>query len=122
MKDLFIHFSHWIILWFILYKFKIIKYNPKLFVLFGLIDNIIGVIITIIINKKQLYEYIGISVHIIIKFLMFYSLRNSLYTMNDFMGGILFYLIYNIYLKIRYNLTIFQLKTLNLQKNKINFS
>ena len=116
MTELFIHFSHWIIVWFILYKFKIIKYNPKLFILFGIIDNIISVIIMILNNKKQLYDYIGISVHIIIKFLMFYSLRNSLYTMNDFMGGTLFYLIYNIYLKTRYNLTIFQLKTLTLQK------
>ena len=43
--EIFINFSDWIIIWFILYEFKIIKYNPKFAVLFGIIDNIIGFII-----------------------------------------------------------------------------
>ena len=89
MNIIFIHFSDWIILWYILYHFKIIKYNPKLFILFGIIDNIIG--LGILIYKSR--EYIGISISLIIKFLMYYSLRNSSYNINDFKGGVLIYLV-----------------------------
>jgi hypothetical protein len=128
MNNIFVNFSDWILTWFILYKFKIIKYNPKIFILFGIIDNIIGLTIMIIkykdkINiKNKLYDYIEISIHFIIKILMFYSLKNSLYNINDFIGSILIFSIYNIYLKIRYNLTIFELKKRNIQKNKKNFT
>ena len=51
-------FSYWIYLWYILYIFKVLKYNPKLAIIFGMIKNTknktrINYYLTI--NNKNLY-------------------------------------------------------------------
>jgi len=128
MSNLFINFSDWIIAWFILYKFKIIKYNPKIFILFGIIDNIIGLIIKMNITYKNknkiknnmihfmINKNTDLVVHFIIKILMFYLSRNTFYTVNDFKVGVIFLLIYIIWLYIVHDLTFFDLKKKTLNK------
>ena len=46
--------------------------------------------------------------HFIIKFIMFYLLQNTQYNFNDFIAGIILYIIYNIYIKIFYKQTIIE--------------
>lgn len=103
---MFIHFSNWIFCWFILYKLKIIKYNPELFLLFGIIDNIIGLILMLKYNKILL----ELIFHFILKLIMFYSLKNTKYKKSDFIFGLLLYFIYNLWLFQVKNLTIIKLK------------
>lgn len=113
----FINFSDWIIVWFVLYKLDIIKYNPKIFILFGIIDNIIGLTIEMSKpNKNKIKDNIGFIIHFAIKILMFYLSRNTAYTVNDFNGGVLFFIIYSIYLYAVYNLSIIDVKFTNIIK------
>ena len=106
---MFINFSEWILAWFIFYKLKIIKYNPKIFVLFGVIDNIIGAMLLLKYNTNSN----GLIFSIIIKVIMFYSLKNTKYLKSDFNFGLILYIVYIIWLYQIEHLTIIQLKQNN---------
>ena len=92
-------FSDWIIIWFILYKFDIIKYNPKLFILLGISENIFWFILFFKYNKLNNYKFIVLVVHFIIKFAMFNSLKDTIITKDDITFSILLYIVYSIWLK-----------------------
>ena len=54
-------FSYWIFLWWILYMLKIVKYNPKLAILLGIIENSV-----ILIHKIAYKKYCSLLPFIII--------------------------------------------------------
>lgn len=106
------YFSYWIILWFILYYFKIIKFNPKIFILFGIIENIGSFILIyseLSTHLKKNYKKLTIPmINFIFKLYVFYYLRNTSYKMDDFIAGVILYLIYNVSLKIFFNKNILE--------------
>jgi hypothetical protein len=101
---LFYYFSDWIIIWYLLYQLKIIKFNPKIAIILGIIENIIFLIK----NYKKKCKNIKLNLHFSIKLLMFYSLRDTEYNINDFNFAIILYISYNIFLKIKYKKSILE--------------
>ncbi len=127
-----IYFSDWIIIWFILYKLKIVNYNPKFSVLIGLFDNFIKLTYDLI-KKKISFErkYISLIIHIIIKIIEFSLLIDTPFTFPDLVFNLILFIIYVIWVikvyykeefKISYITNIFNnTETNNLQYyNKIN--
>ena len=92
-------FSDWIIIWFILYKLDIIKYNPILFILLGIFENILWFILCFKHNKLYDYKFVVLVVHFIIKLAMFNSLKDTIITKNDITFSMLLYIVYSIWLK-----------------------
>jgi hypothetical protein len=104
---IFYHFSHWLYAWFILYYLRIVKFNPKIFILVGIIENIICYIL-LSKNLKHLKNLTLPIIEFIIKLFIFYNLRNTNYKMIDFIAGIILYIIYNILIKIIFNQNILE--------------
>ncbi len=67
--------SYWIFVWWILYMLGIIEYIPKLFLIIGLITNIIALIIKM--KNAYVNKYIFIIVVIITKIIPLYTLKNT---------------------------------------------
>lgn len=97
-------FSYWIFIWYILYKFNIINYNP--FIIF--------VISTIIIITTTFYSFklntdknktkniiIYFIVNIFIKLIPVFDLYNTKINNNDILFTVTLFIIYTIYLYIR---------------------
>ena len=97
-------FSDWLYIWFILYKFKVTNFNPIILILIGIIENIIIIgFLFKYVNKIKYYK--KVTIYFTIKLLILYLLQNTDYKLNDFIAGIILYIIYNIYLKIFFNQT-----------------
>ena len=60
-------FSYWILVWFFLYYNKIITYNPKIWLVLGLIHNLITLIMMFYYQNSFLYLFLFIIVNVIIK-------------------------------------------------------
>ena len=101
-------FSDWINIWFILYKFNIINFNPKIVILIGIIENIICLGYLFKLNINNIKYYKKLVIYFIIKLVTFYLLQDTNYKLNDFMAGIVLYIIYNIYLKLFFNESIIE--------------
>ena len=87
-------FSYWVLLWYILYELSFIKYNPKLWVIGALLFNLIQFVIMIY-YKRFFMVTIFFFVLIIMKVIPLWRLRNTTTKLNDFMFGILIFIIYN---------------------------
>lgn len=93
-----INYSDWLIIWFILYKFKIINYNPKFSILLGIIYNF-SELIKDLITKKLCFKryYITLFIHFIIKITELYFLLDTPFTISDFKFNLLIFIIFNIW-------------------------
>ena len=76
-------FSYWIYLWYILYIFKVLKYNPKLAIIFGMIENLIMFILMCIYNTKKILVVLFIIMFIILKLIPLYTIWNDKIQFND---------------------------------------
>jgi hypothetical protein len=93
-----IFYSDWLIIWTILYKFNIINYNPKVSILFGLIDNFIKISKDIIIKKNYVNkEFKSICIHFIIKIIEYIVLFDTSFTIHDLKFNLLMFILYNIW-------------------------
>jgi len=76
-------FSYWIYLWYILYIFKVLKYNPKLAIIFGMIENLIMFILMCIYNTKKILIVLFIIMFFILKLIPLYTIWNDKIHLND---------------------------------------
>ena len=76
-------FSYWIYLWYILYIFKVLKYNPKLAIIFGMIENLIMFILMCIYNTKKILVVLFIIMFILLKLIPLYTIWNDKIQFND---------------------------------------
>ena len=76
-------FSYWIYVWYILYIFKVLKYNPKLAIIFGMIENLIMFILMCIYNTKKILVVLFIIMFIILKLIPLYTIWNDKIQFND---------------------------------------
>ena len=76
-------FSYWIYLWYILYIFKVLKYNPKLAIIFGMIENLIMFILMCIYKTKQILVVLFIIMFILLKLIPLYTIWNDKIQFND---------------------------------------
>lgn len=76
-------FSYWIYVWYILYIFKVLKYNPKLAIIFGMIENLIMFILMCIYNTKKILVVLFIIMFILLKLIPLYTIWNDKIQFND---------------------------------------
>ena len=76
-------FSYWIYVWYILYIFKVLKYNPKLVIIFGMIENLIMFILMCIYNTKKILVVLFIIMFILLKLIPLYTIWNDKIQFND---------------------------------------
>ena len=104
-------FSDWIIIWFILYKLEIVKFNPKIFIIFGIIENVICYICLFSFTDNFQYYlkkfYFKLIIHSCIKLIMLFLLIDTTFESTDFFAGLILYFIYNIYIKLIYDQSIY---------------
>jgi hypothetical protein len=99
-------FSYWIYLWYILYLFKIIKYNPKLAIILGIIENLIVLILMYIYNTKKIFVILFTIMFIILKLIPLYTIsRSKIIFKYDSLNILILFIIYLIWVSMN-NLTI----------------
>ena len=76
-------FSYWIYFWYILYIFKVLKYNPKLAIIFGMIENLFILLLMCIYNTKKILIVLFIIMFFILKLIPLYTIWNDKIHLND---------------------------------------
>jgi hypothetical protein len=76
-------FSYWIYLWYILYIFKVVKYNPKLAIICGMIENLVIFLLMCIYNTKKILVVLFIIMFVILKLIPLYTIWNDNIKFND---------------------------------------
>lgn len=110
-------FSYWIYLWYILYVFKVIKYNPKLAIIFGIIENLTVLILMYIYGTKKLLVILFTIMFIILKIIPLYTIWNVKINLKyDSINTLLLFLIYLMWVSVN-NLSL--KNALNSTKNLI---
>lgn len=93
-------FSYWILFWYILYVLGYTKYNPKLAIVVGIIENFI-MLLLMFYFKTQFKSIIHfIIINIFIKIIPYYSIRNTVFSFMDIMATVSIFIIYVIWLII----------------------
>jgi hypothetical protein len=113
---IFSFFSNWIFIWFILYYFSIIKYNPIGWLIIAILVSIIQLLLLLYVNscKKSI---IIVSLIIIFKMIMIILCKKTI-NMEDIKFSIILFSIYNLLLGlINKNIIILYL---NLSRDLIN--
>jgi hypothetical protein len=80
-------FSYWILAWFFLYYNKIVTYNPKIWLLLGLVHNIITIIVMFYYQNSFLYMFLFTIINIIIKIIPLWLIRKTRFNEDDFWFG-----------------------------------
>lgn len=113
-------FSYWLFLWFLMYYFHVIHYNPKWMFILAMIYISIIIIIMIYKNLSTIKIFIFFMLAIIFKVIPFYLIRNDSMKLKDIIFGIVLFFIYylwvcyrkgnNKFIKI-YTVDVFRFKT-----------
>ena len=93
-------FSYWIFVWFLLYHFQIVSYNPKVGLAIALFTNII--MLFLMISYKNSFHYILLFsiIQLCIKIIPLWTLRNTIINKMDIFATIILFIIYNIWLAV----------------------
>jgi len=90
-------FSNWITVWFILYFVGWIKYSPKFAVTIGLLEN---TYLMFILKTANIQTILSLMVVILIKFIMFYIVRNDKLRKIDIGFSLILFMIYIVWVHI----------------------
>jgi hypothetical protein len=94
-------FSYWIYLWYILYIFKVLKYNPKLAIICGMFENLIVLILMYIYNTKKILVVLFIIMFFILKLIPLYTIWNdNIKLKDDIINTSLLFIIYLIWIRL----------------------
>ena len=93
-------FSYWILLWFILYYFKLTSFSPKFAITMGILENIVLFIFMLIWGTSTRTIIWFAIINTLIKILPFYYLRNESYNLKDIYATIGLFLLFIIWLYI----------------------
>lgn len=92
-------FSYWILLWYIFYIFKFIKYNPKWGLTIGIIENLFILVLMIFYKNPFINIILFCIINFFIKVLPLWSLRKTKYEINGIVSLIVLFSIYLLWLK-----------------------
>lgn len=87
-------FSYWIFAWFLLYYFGIVKYNPKLILIFGLIENIFLFILMMINKTSLLHLFNFLFINFFIKILPLWYVWKTKIVFNDIYPIIIVFILF----------------------------
>lgn len=90
--------SYWIFAWYILYELKIVKYNPKIALIFGLAINLFMLSMMIYFNNSWINIFLFCFINFFIKVLPLIRLQNSQYKWTDFYALVVLFIIYLVWL------------------------
>ena len=93
-------FTSWLVIWFLLYYFNLIKINPKIALLVAIIVNILIILAMIYNNVKILNVICSIVILIITKIIPYYLIKNDKSEKNDIYALIIIFIIYLLYVHI----------------------
>ena len=93
-------FSYWIFFWYLLYALKLTKYSPKFALLFGIIDNIILLVLMIAFGSSKRTIFYFILINTLIKGLPYYTLIKEPIKISDIYFTGLLLLVFVIWLHI----------------------
>jgi hypothetical protein len=91
-------FSYWIFLWYLLYIFKLVEYNPKIAIICGFIENIIILSLMIYNNTKKKLIILFFIMFILLKIIPLYSISNTIIHFKDIKISIILFFIYLIWM------------------------
>ena len=94
MEKVYFIFSYWIFLWYLLYFFKIVNYNPKFAIIIGIIENICILLLMIFYNTKVKLFLLFILMMIILKIIPLYSIWNKKIQNRDIIATFILFIIY----------------------------
>ena len=100
--------SYWLFFWWILYELKIVKSNPKLFLLIGFVVNLIMLARKIVKHSRTVVPFIIINT--IIKVIPLIALMNTVITPNDVSASLTVAVIYLFWVLININTVIKNIK------------
>lgn len=92
--------SNWILIWFILFYFKIIKYNPKLALLLATIINTIQIFVMIYFKNSFINIFILSLLVLLVKCIPLWLLRKTKYEMKQLLYVFVFLILYTGWLYI----------------------
>ena len=113
-------FSYWLVIWFILYYFNIIIYNPKWLFIIAIVYIFIVIVLMIKKNLSPTKIFVFFILGIIFKGLPLYLIRNKVTTYKDIIFGIVVFLLYFVWISYRkgvnkfveiYTVDVFRFKT-----------
>ena len=93
-------FSYWIFIWFLLYYFQIVSYNPKVGLAIALFTNVL--MLSMMISYKNSLHYILLFslIQLCIKIIPLWSVRNTTINKMDIFATIILFIMYNIWLAV----------------------
>lgn len=98
-------FSYWIFIWYILYKLYIIPFNPVYIFVISTLFVIIVILSILLQYDNTCNNYKNLLLFILTTFctkiLPIIDMYQNQYGLNDFVFGIVIFIIYNIYLYLR---------------------
>lgn len=100
--------SYWLFFWWILYELKIVKSNPKLFLLIGFVVNLIMLARKIVKRSRTVVPFIIINT--IIKVIPLIALMNTVITPNDVSASLTVAVIYLFWVLINIDTVIKNIK------------
>lgn len=92
--------SYWLFLWWILYELGIVKANPKLFLIIGLIANLFMLINKLVKHSRTVIPFVIINFFIKVIPLIF--LRNTTITQDDVEASIIVVVLYLFWVMIHW--------------------
>ncbi len=115
-------FSYWIFIWYVLYQYKIVDYNPKLALFIALIHSIFVLVLMIYFNNSMIHILLFIVIQLCIKIYPLWSLRNVSSSSRDIYDMIGLFIIYNIWLWLNNHNIVHLHKTTyqSIRENKIS--
>jgi len=87
-------FSYWILVWYILYELKIVKYNPKITLIIAVIVNATMLSMMIYFNNSWINILSFCVINFFIKVYPLIRLRNTEYKWIDLYASVVLYIIY----------------------------
>ena len=94
------YFTSWIVIWFLLYYFNIIKINPKLILICAIYVNILLIFGMFYNNVSNLNIICALIVLIITKLLPYYIVKDQKIVNKDINYSLLVFIIYLVYVQL----------------------
>jgi hypothetical protein len=92
-------FSYWIFLWYLLYLFRIVNFNPKFAILCGFIENIAILLLMFYYGTKKRLVLLFFIMFVLLKIIPLYSIWNTKIRARDIVASIILFIIYLAWVK-----------------------
>ena len=95
-----LNFTCWILVWFVLYFFKVIHYNPKYLLILGIVLAVLQFGVLVLYYKSISYIIAFIMANLLLKGLPLYVIYSAKTTAEDVYVLFIFVVLYAVYLKL----------------------